>query len=124
MMSDRTILKPGPDHPITVEPSGKHVTVSVAGHKLAESDRALSLQEANYPAVLYIPFDDVDETQLERSDHMTYCPYKGDASYFSVPAAGEAGENAVWQYREPYSSVAEIKDHVAFYTDRVQITVQ
>jgi len=123
-MTDRTILRPGPDHPITVEPSGKHVTVSVGGHTLAESDRALTLKEASYPEVLYIPFDDVDETQFERSELMTYCPYKGDASYFSIPAAGEAGENAVWQYREPYTPVAEIKDHVAFYTDRVQITAQ
>jgi uncharacterized protein (DUF427 family) len=123
-MADRTILKPGPDHPITVEPSGKHVTVTVGEKTLAASDNALTLQESDYPAVLYIPFEDVDESQLERTEHMTYCPYKGDASYFSIPAAGPSGENAVWQYQEPYGPVAEIKDHVAFYTDRVQVIAQ
>jgi uncharacterized protein (DUF427 family) len=121
-MPDRTILKPSPDHPITVEPSGKHVNVSVAGHAVADTDRALELKEADYPVVFYIPLDDVDQKLLERTDHATYCPYKGDASYFSIPAAGDAGENAVWQYQEPYGPVAEIRDYVAFYDGRVQIT--
>lgn len=121
-MTERTILRPGPDHPITVGPSRAHVTVTIAGHTLAETDRALTLKEASYPPVFYIPFDDVDQALLERSEHMTYCPYKGDASYFSIPSAGPAGENAVWQYRDPYMPVVEIKDHVAFYPDRVEIT--
>lgn len=123
-MTERTILKPGPGHPITVEPSQEHVTVSIAGHMLAETDRALSLKEASYPVVFYIPFEDVDAALLERTEHKTYCPYKGDASYFSIPSAGLAGENAVWQYRDPYMPVVEIKDHVAFYDDRVEITAQ
>ncbi len=122
-MMERTILRPGPDHPITVEPSDKHVTVSVAGHTVADTEHALELKEASYPAVFYIPLADVDESLLERTDHATYCPYKGDASYFSIPVAGEAGTNAVWQYQQPYGPVAEIKDYVAFYDGRVEISV-
>lgn len=123
-MSDRPILQPGPDHPITVTPNPKRVTVIADGRQIADTRGALTLQEASYPPVSYIPLADVDRTQLSDSGHSTYCPYKGEASYFNLPALGKQGENAVWQYRDPYSPVAEIKDLVAFYPDRVQITEQ
>jgi len=80
---------------------------------------ALTLREAKYPAVQYVPRKDVDMTLLERTDHLTYCPYKGDCAYYSVPAGGERSINAVWTYEEPYAAVSAIKDHVAFYPDRV-----
>lgn len=118
-MADKPIMQPGPDHPIVVEPNPARVVVSVAGKVVADSQRALTLREADYPPVQYIPLADVDESLLVASDHVSYCPFKGDASYFSVPAGGERSENAVWVYREPYDAVAEIKDHVAFYPNRV-----
>jgi uncharacterized protein (DUF427 family) len=121
-MSDRPVLQPGPDHPITVEPNPNHIVVTSNGTTIADTREALTLQEASYPAVFYIPLKDVDESLLERTDHSTYCPYKGEASYFSVPSMGEPGENVIWQYQEPYPSVSEIKDRVAFYANRVEIT--
>jgi uncharacterized protein (DUF427 family) len=123
-MADRLVKIPGPDHPITVESSSAHIVVTVAGRTIADTKDALSLREASYPAVLYIPRKDVDMTLLERTDHATYCPYKGDCSYFSVPVGGERSVNAIWTYEAPYPSVVEIKGHVAFYPDRVDsITV-
>ncbi len=118
-MADKPIMQPGPEHPITVEPNVDRVIVSVAGKVVADSARALTLREADYPPVQYIPLADVDESLLAASEHVSYCPFKGDASYFSVPAGGERSKDAVWVYREPYDAVAEIKDHVAFYPDRV-----
>jgi uncharacterized protein (DUF427 family) len=119
----RPVLIPGPDHPITVEPTGKHVTVKVGDRVIAESDGALTLQESTYPAVQYVPLADVDPTVLQRTDHGTYCPYKGDASYYSIATDGDVLENAVWTYEQPYESVSPIAGHVAFYTDRVHLTV-
>jgi uncharacterized protein (DUF427 family) len=119
-MAERTVKFPGPDHPITIEPNPARIVVSVAGRTIADTREALSLREATYPTVLYVPRKDVDMTLLERTDHATYCPYKGDCSYFSVPVGGERSVNAVWTYEAPYPSVAEIKGHVAFYPDRVE----
>ena len=116
----RPVLRPGPDHPITVEPNPERVVVSVAGRTVADTRRALTLREAGYAPVQYIPPEDVDFSLLEPTDHASYCPYKGDANYYSVPAGGERSANAVWQYREPYEAVAEIAGHVAFYPDRVE----
>jgi uncharacterized protein (DUF427 family) len=110
---------PGPDHPITITPTGRRVVVTVAGHVLADTRNALTLKEASYPAVQYIPRSDVDMSLLARSDHRTYCPYKGDCSYYSIPAGGERAHNAVWTYENAYSAVAAIKDHMAFYPNRV-----
>jgi uncharacterized protein (DUF427 family) len=118
-MSDKPIRIPGPDHPITVQKNPDRVVVKVAGHVIADSRDALSLQEASYPAVQYIPRKDVDMTALERTTHESYCPYKGDASYYSVIPGGEKTVNAVWTYESPYDAVADIRDHVAFYPDRV-----
>jgi uncharacterized protein (DUF427 family) len=118
-MTERTIKIPGPDHPITIEPNPAHVVVTLDGHVIADTRAALTLREAAYPGVLYIPRKDVDMTLLTRTDHATYCPYKGECAYYSIPAGGERSVNAVWSYEAPYEAVAQIKDHVAFYPDRV-----
>ncbi|MBI1204776.1 MAG: DUF427 domain-containing protein [Rhodopseudomonas sp.] len=115
----RTVKIPDASHPITVTPTPKRVVVTVAGKIVADSRNALTLREASYPPVQYIPRQDVDMTLLTRTDHASYCPYKGDASYFSIPAGGARAANAVWSYETPYEAVASIKDHVAFYPDRV-----
>jgi len=109
---------PGTDHPITIEPSGEHVVVRSGEHVVADTTNTLILREAGYPPVYYVPLTDVDQTQLRPSRTTTYCPYKGDASYFD---AGDI-QDAVWTYTDPYPAVAEIAGHVAFYPDRVDIT--
>lgn len=121
-MSEKPIKVPGPDHPITVEPAADRVTATVAGRTIADSTSTLALAEAGYPVVYYFPRADVDMSALERTDHQTYCPYKGDASYFSIRTADGLLENAVWTYEQPREAVSEIEDHVAFYTDRVDVT--
>jgi len=118
-MSERPIKIPGPDHPITIEDKQAHVIVSVAGKVIADTHEALSLKEASYPAVIYIPRKDVDMSLLERTSHETYCPYKGECSYYSIPAGGERSVNAIWTYENPYASVSRIKNYMAFYPDRV-----
>src|SRR6184192_602523 len=118
-MKEKQIRIPGPDHPISIQPNPDRVVVSVAGRVIADTRNALALREADYPAVQYIPREDVDLSQLERTNHATYCPYKGDCSYYSVPAGGEKSINAVWTYENPYPAVAQIRKHVAFYPDRV-----
>jgi uncharacterized protein (DUF427 family) len=124
-MTDATkqVLIPGPDHPITVEPNPDRVTVSAGGRTIADTRRALVLQEAGYPAVQYVPLADVDPAVLADSDHATYCPFKGDASYYDLSVDGVVAENAVWTYRAPYDAVAAIRDHVAFYPDKATVEV-
>ena len=118
-MKTKQVKLPGPDHPISIQRNPTRVVVSVAGHVVADTRNALTLREADYPPVQYIPREDVDFSQLERTDHATYCPYKGDCSYYSIPAGGKKSVNAVWSYEEPFSAVEQSKGHVAFYTDRV-----
>ena len=118
-MNTKTIKIPGPDHPITITPTPRRVVVTIGGRVIADSRAALTLQEAAYPAVQYVPRADVDMSLLERTAHATYCPYKGDCAYYSVPAGGERAANAVWTYEQPYDAVAAIREHVAFYPDRV-----
>ena len=118
-MSEKPIKIPGPDHPITIEEKQAHVTVSVAGKVIADTREALSLKEASYPAVVYVPRKDVDMSLLEKTSHTTYCPYKGECSYYSISAGGERSVNAIWTYESPYPSVGRIKDYVAFYPDRI-----
>ncbi len=118
-MSEKPVKIPGPDHPITIEEKHAHVTVSVAGKVIADTHEALSLKEASYPAVIYIPRKDVDMSLLQKTSHETYCPYKGECSYYSIPAGGERSLNAIWTYENPYPSVGQIKDYMAFYPDRV-----
>jgi uncharacterized protein (DUF427 family) len=124
MTDDRTHLIPGPDHPITLDPSTSHVVVQSGSVVVAETSRALEMREASYPPVLYIPIDDVDQRLLRRSQHHTWCPYKGEASYYDiVVGAGSDLRNSVWYYDEPFPAVTDIRGHVAFYADRVTVTV-
>ena len=118
-MRAKSILVPGPDHPITIEANPARVVVTVAGRVVADSVAALTLREAGYPAVQYIPREDVDMALLQRTDHATYCPFKGDCAYYSIPCGGERSVNAVWTYEAPYPAVAPIRDHLAFYRSRV-----
>ena len=124
-MTPKPVKVPGPDHPITIQPSPARIVVTVAGRVIADTHHALTLREGEYPPVQYIPREDVDMSLLERTAHSTYCPYKGDCAYYSIPAGGDKSRNAVWSYEAPYAAVGQIKDHVAFYPDRVDgITVQ
>ena len=118
-MKEKLIKLPGLDHPISIERNPTRIVVTVAGRVIADTRNALTLREADYPPVQYIPREDVDLSQLKRTDHTTYCPYKGDCSYYSVPAGGKKSVNGVWTYEDPYLAVAQIKGHVAFYPDRV-----
>ena len=115
----KPVKVPGLDHPITIEPHPARVVVTAGGRVVADTRDALALREASYPPVFYVPREDVDLARLERTDHATYCPYKGDAAYYSIPAAGERGTNAVWTYEAPYDAVSAIKDRLAFYRNRV-----
>jgi uncharacterized protein (DUF427 family) len=115
-------LLPGPDHPITIEPSTERVVVRVGDAVIADSSAALVLRESTYPPAYYLPLSDVDPAVLVDSATQTYCPYKGDASYYSVKGPNGEIADAIWTYREPYQPVAEIAGHVAFYPDRVAIT--
>ena len=119
-MSDKPRKIPGPDHPITIERNPARVTVTVAGRMIADTRNALILSEASYPPVQYIPRADVDMSLLERTQHATYCPYKGDCSYYSIPSGGTKSANAVWTYEAAYPAVAAINGHLAFYPDRVE----
>ena len=119
MSNNRPELVPGPDHPITITPNAGHIVVKVGDKVVADSRSALTLQESTYSAVPYIPLADVDQSLLERTATSTYCPYKGDATYYSIPAGGEKSVDAIWVYEDPRDAVAQIKDHVAFYPDRV-----
>ena len=110
---------PGPDHPITITPNPAHVVVSVGGRVVADTRAALTLREAAYKPVQYIPRGDVDMSLLALTSHATHCPYKGDAAYYSIPLGGERAVNAVWSYETPYPAMAAIKDYVAFYPNRV-----
>ena len=118
-MTVKQMKVPGPDHPITIQRNPSRVIVSVAGRVIADTREALTLREAAYPAVQYVPRKDVDISLLKRTDHATYCPFKGDCAYYSIPVGGERSVNAVWTYEAPYASVDEIKYHLAFYPDRI-----
>jgi uncharacterized protein (DUF427 family) len=110
---------PGPDHPITIQPSLDCVQVKLAGQTIADSTRALTLREANYPPVQYIPKADVHMELLTPTSHKTHCPYKGDASYYSIKVGDRVAQDAVWCYENPFPAVAEIAGYLAFYPDRV-----
>jgi uncharacterized protein (DUF427 family) len=118
-MTTKPMKLPSADHPIAIEPNPARVVVSVAGHIIADTREALTLREASYPAVQYVPRKDIDMSLLKRTEHATYCPYKGDCAYYSIPIGGERSSNAVWTYEAPFAAVAEIKEYLAFYPDRV-----
>jgi uncharacterized protein (DUF427 family) len=112
---------PGPDHPISISPNPKRIRVSAGGAVIADTTRALTLKEASYPAVQYIPREDAAMELLSRTERTTHCPYKGDANYFSVSANGKALENAVWTYEAPFPAMEQISGYLAFYPDKVTI---
>jgi uncharacterized protein (DUF427 family) len=114
-----TVKMPNLGHPMTIEPEAARVVVTVAGRVVADTRNALTLREANYPPAVYIPREDVDMAQLERSEHITYCPHKGDCNYYSIPGGGQRSMNAAWTYESPYDAVMKVKDYLAFYPDRV-----
>jgi uncharacterized protein (DUF427 family) len=118
-LNAKPVRIPGPDHPITIEASDSHVVVRMANVEIVNSRKALLLREAQYPPVLYIPREDANMALLEKTNHSTYCPYKGDCSYYSIPVGGSKSINAIWTYEDPYAAVAQIKGHLAFYRDRV-----
>ena len=116
---DKEIKIPGPDHPISISPAEGKVRVAVDGKIVVESTRALRLEEKGYPPVYYLPRNDVDMSLLVRTTHYTYCPYKGDCTYYSIPIGGAKSEYAAWTYEKPYEAVADIKEYLAFYPLRV-----
>lgn len=122
-MSERPVLQPTADHPITITPTEGRVVVRVGDVVVANTEASLTLQESTYPAVQYIPLDDVRADVLVHSDSATYCPYKGDAGYYSLTVGGTTIEDAVWTYEQPYAAVADIAGRVAFYADKVDISV-
>ena len=123
-MSHPEILEPSAGHPITIEPTKGRVQVRVNGELVADTTAALELHEATLPAVQYIPIGDVAQDKLTRTDTSTYCPFKGDASYYSVTtAAGQTVADAIWTYEQPYPAVAAIAGHVAFYPNKAEISV-
>jgi uncharacterized protein (DUF427 family) len=115
---------PGPDHPITIVPNKQRVRVTFGGKVIADTTGALTLTEASYPPVQYIPRADADMNALKRTDHSTHCPYKGDASYFSATAGGKTAENIVWSYEQPFPAMQEITGYLAFYPNRVDAIEQ
>lgn len=123
-MTNKPVKIPGPDHPITIARNPAQITVTVGGQVIAKTTDALTLREASYPPVHYIPRKDVDMSLLTRTAHSTYCPFKGDASYYSIPSGGERSSNAVWTYESAFPAVAAINDHLAFYTDRVDSIIE
>jgi uncharacterized protein (DUF427 family) len=112
---------PGPDHPITVAANPKRIQVRYSGHVIADTKMALTLQESSYKPVIYFPREDVEMAFLTRTDHATYCPYKGDASYYTILMDGRFAENAVWTYEDPYPAMESIRGRLAFYPNQVEI---
>jgi uncharacterized protein (DUF427 family) len=115
----KEIRIPAPDHPITISPAQGKVRVTVAGRIVAESTQALRLEESVYPPVYYLPRNDANMSLLVPTTHYTYCPYKGDCTYYSIPIGGPKSENAVWTYEKPHEAVASIQEYLAFYPSRV-----
>lgn len=116
----RRHLEPSPDHPITIEPKDTPVSVKLAGETVLASETHLELREASYPTATYLRRDQVDMSRLQRSEHTTWCPYKGEASYFHLRTQdGRLIENAVWTYETPFPAVAAIKDALAVYASKV-----
>jgi uncharacterized protein (DUF427 family) len=111
-----------PNHPITVESNPRRVTVTFNGVTIADTRMARTLREASYPPVQYIPRDDVQMTHLERTQHHTHCPYKGEASYYTIVAGDMRADNAVWTYEQPKPAAREVGGYVAFYPNKVTIT--
>ncbi|OBK14170.1 DUF427 domain-containing protein [Mycobacterium asiaticum] len=123
-MNHPEIKEPNAGHPITIEPNPGRVQVRINGELVADTTAALQLREATLPVVQYIPFEDVVEERLTRTETSSYCPFKGEASYYSVTtSAGDTVADAIWTYEQPYPAVAAIAGHVAFYPNKAEITL-
>jgi uncharacterized protein (DUF427 family) len=118
-MSDRRARLPGPEHPISIEATAGRVVVTAGARVIADTRAALTLREAAYAPTYYLPRSDADMALLERTSHATWCPYKGECCYFSIPLGGERSVNAVWSYEAPYPAVAGIAGYLAFYRERI-----
>jgi uncharacterized protein (DUF427 family) len=118
-MADQRMKIPDEAHPIAIARNPSRVVVRLGGRVIADTTEALTLREAGYRPVQYVPRKDVDMSHFERTDRVTHCPYKGDAAHFTVAFAGAQAPNAAWSYEEPYPAVAGIRDHIAFYPGRV-----
>ena len=117
----KRILEKIPDYAVDIEPAGVTVTVRCHGETLAQSDRALLMQETRHADVYYLPRDDVNLALLTPTDHSTFCPFKGHASYWTFRAGDAEEPNVVWSYEDPYPEVGAIKDYMAFYANRTEI---
>jgi uncharacterized protein (DUF427 family) len=111
--------RPGPDHPLAIEPNPHRVRVVLGGFIVAETTRALTLREGTLPPIQYIPREDVQMDLLDRTDHASHCEYKGDAAYYTVTAGGLERENGAWTYEKPYRAAAAIAGHIAFSPRRM-----
>lgn len=124
-MTERPVLEPSTEHPITISPTQGRVRVRVNGDVVADTAAALGLKESTLPVVQYVPLGDVVQDVLTRSDTSSYCPYKGEASYYSVTtASGDIVDDVIWTYEQPYPAVAAIAGHVAFYPDKADVSVE
>ncbi|CAN5253475.1 DUF427 domain-containing protein [soil metagenome] len=123
-MTEKTVLIPGPDHPITVEHSPSRVVVKFGGAVIADTKEALVLHQAGSPSRFLFPRKDIKMELIERNEKTSYCPYKGDASYFNIKNGDTSSIKAAFCYEEPYAAVAEIKEHLGFYTEKVDSIVE
>ena len=112
-----------PHHKVEIDSADHAVRVTWRGHTVVDTKRARKLLEGSYPPVFYLPIEDADRSLFERTDHSTHCPFKGDASYYSLRDGDAVDENAVWVYEDPFDQVEAIRDHIAFYADRVTLEV-
>ena len=112
---------PGPDHPITIAPAARSWRARFNGRVVADSAGALLLKEASYPPGIYFPRADVTTDLLSRTERSTHCPYKGDATYFTLSVDGQVAPNVIWSYETPFPAMEAITGHLAFYADRVDI---
>ena len=108
-----------PSHRIETKPARERVRVTFEGEVIADTRDAIRMEEGTYPAVFYFPRKDVKMERLIRSSHRTHCPFKGDAAYFSLV---NGPENAVWSYEQPYDEMSVIKERLAFYPDKVDVS--
>jgi uncharacterized protein (DUF427 family) len=117
--TSKPMKTPGADYPIVIEPTANRIVISLWGQVIADTQQALTLYEAGYPPVYYVPRKDVNMMFLERSEYSTYCPYKGRCAYFSLPLGGARCINVVWIYEEPYPAVRQIQNHLAFQFNQI-----
>jgi uncharacterized protein (DUF427 family) len=115
------MLTPGPDHPIAMTPASKRWRALFGDHVIADTDDALIVEEANYPAVVYFPRVDVSMEFMARTERQTHCPYKGEAAYYTLDMDGHIAENVVWTYEQPFPAMEAIEGRLAFYADRVDV---